>query len=260
MPKANQTMIDAGLKKIGFGGLDDPNLFDQIAFVVSGHGPKEGHARFLSLLMSAEPEQRKIAYDAIAPKLRFKALPLEDYIRMGAAEADRRQLPIYNKETLVVEEWKRQEVTTQDYIKDFLNDVEQPCNCTSIIGHSTHCPAHGEAEKMARELHASARADLSEKETQSGILGLIEESKPKEQLDDVNRAMRDEDNAAVAKYCLLLVCERCTLERRWYHLTHREALQTASSDGWTIKNWTPGDKTNLAQQTICPSCKKARLQ
>lgn len=127
MPVANKTMIDAGLRKAGFGGLTDPSLFDQIAMVISGRTPAEGHARFRSMLLSVEPDKRRIAYQAIAPKLRFKAYPLEDYERQGAVIADQRHLPSYDPTTLKVEDWKPQEIETQEHKQTKLEEYASNC-------------------------------------------------------------------------------------------------------------------------------------
>ena len=60
------------------------------------------HEHFRGVLMAVEPGLRKEAYEALSPKLRFKARPLGDYIFMAAQRADALQLPSYNHETLEV--------------------------------------------------------------------------------------------------------------------------------------------------------------
>lgn len=107
--------VDRELKRLGFGGLDDPTLFDQIAYVLSCKGPELGHRKFRSMLLSVEPAQRQIAYQSIAPKLSFKARPLEDYEREGAEVADQLKLPTYDPKTLMIEEWRPQVIETVEY-------------------------------------------------------------------------------------------------------------------------------------------------
>lgn len=55
--------INHKLKSLGFGGLDDPNVFSQIATLYRTHDA------FRGLLMSTHPEQRYIAYEALRPHL-----------------------------------------------------------------------------------------------------------------------------------------------------------------------------------------------
>lgn len=68
-----RTRINHELKKLGFGGIEDRNLFAQIATLY------KTHESFRGLLMSTQPDQRRIAYEALKPHLCFEAKPLADY-------------------------------------------------------------------------------------------------------------------------------------------------------------------------------------
>lgn len=59
----------------GLARLNDPELIQQLADLVSDwHGDK--HQFLQDLINECDPDQRYDMYSAIAPKLRFKALPL----------------------------------------------------------------------------------------------------------------------------------------------------------------------------------------
>lgn len=82
--------INHKLKKVGFGGLDDPNLFQQIATLYTTHDS------FRGLLMSTVPDQRRIAYESIRPHLCFVAKPLDVYEREIKEKAEREQWDVWN--------------------------------------------------------------------------------------------------------------------------------------------------------------------
>ena len=86
-----QKQVNHELKKLGFGGLDDPAIVQQMAFCVQDHE----HFRKV-LLAVGTGEQRKIAYDVMRPHLRFEAKPLDWYIMRGQQEAEELQLPVQN--------------------------------------------------------------------------------------------------------------------------------------------------------------------
>lgn len=89
--KPRQKQINHQLKKLGFGGLDDPQLLHQMGFCI------RDHEHFRKVLLAVETgEQRKIAYDAMRPHLNFPANPLDWYIMEGQREAEELQLPIKN--------------------------------------------------------------------------------------------------------------------------------------------------------------------
>src|ERR1017187_8360128 len=106
MPTAqNSVLVNKQLQKLGFGTLKDPNLFDQMAMVI------RDHTHFRRLLMAVEQDQRHVAYEALASKLRFKANSLEDYEIESRTLAEQNQLPHYDPKTLVATEFKPQSFT-----------------------------------------------------------------------------------------------------------------------------------------------------
>jgi hypothetical protein len=68
-----RSKINHELKKLGFGGIDDANLFAQMALIYKTHD------MFRGLLMATAQDQRRIAYEAMKPHLCFEAKPLADY-------------------------------------------------------------------------------------------------------------------------------------------------------------------------------------
>lgn len=87
-----RSKINHELKKLGFGGIDDPNLFAQIGTLY------KTHESFRGLLMSTKPEERRIAYDAIRPHLSFVAKPLDVYEREIHEKAEREQWDVIHKD------------------------------------------------------------------------------------------------------------------------------------------------------------------
>lgn len=85
--------VNHELRKMGFGGLDDPNLIAGIAFCI------RDHEHFRNQLFSVKPEERRHAYNTLRPHLRFAAKPLDVYEAEMKDFAERMQLPGYNKET-----------------------------------------------------------------------------------------------------------------------------------------------------------------
>lgn len=92
--KAEKARMNTHLRKHGLGGLEDPTLLEQLAFFV------KTHAKFQEMLMRVEPAERANSYKAIAPRLSFKAKPLEDYVIAAKREAE--NLPVYDHKTLAV--------------------------------------------------------------------------------------------------------------------------------------------------------------
>jgi hypothetical protein len=95
MPKTlnDRSKVDHELRRLGFGGLDDPNLIPQIAFFI------RDHAQFRGQLFSVLPEQRRLAYESLRPHLRFAAKPLDVYEAEMKEMAERQQLPGFNPAT-----------------------------------------------------------------------------------------------------------------------------------------------------------------
>lgn len=95
MPRTldQRSKVDHELRRLGFGGLDDPNLIPQIAFFITTH------EQFRGQLFSVLPEKRRIAYEALRPHLRFAARPLDVYEAEIKLMAEQKQLPTYDPKT-----------------------------------------------------------------------------------------------------------------------------------------------------------------
>ncbi len=87
-----RSKINHELKKCGFGGIDDPNLFAQIGTLY------KTHESFRGLLMSTKKDERRIAYEAIRPHLLFVAKPLDVYEREIHEKAEREQWDVIHKD------------------------------------------------------------------------------------------------------------------------------------------------------------------
>lgn len=92
-PRDDRSKVDRELRKLGFGGLDDPNLIPSIAFFI------KTHEQFRGQLFSVMPEKRREAYEALRPHLRFTAKPIDVYEAEMKDMAERQQLPGYNAAT-----------------------------------------------------------------------------------------------------------------------------------------------------------------
>jgi hypothetical protein len=82
--------INHQIKKMGFGGLDDPNIFAQIATLY------RTHETFRGLLMSTAPDQRRIAYESLRPHLMFTPKPLDVYESEIKQKAEREQWDVWD--------------------------------------------------------------------------------------------------------------------------------------------------------------------
>jgi hypothetical protein len=71
-PDANE--VNEYLMRHGLGGLDDPNLIHQIAFLVKDHN------HFAQIVRAISPAERTSAYDAMKPYLNFEPYPLDRYL------------------------------------------------------------------------------------------------------------------------------------------------------------------------------------
>lgn len=91
---AERKKINAFLRGAQLATLDDPRaLLNALAMGITDH------ARFREMLLKVEPTERNNAYHAIAPRLKFTAKPLEDYIIEGKQNAETQKLPVYDHET-----------------------------------------------------------------------------------------------------------------------------------------------------------------
>lgn len=82
---AKAEQINRALKKRGFGGLEDPNVVQHLAFCVRDHD------HFRTVLMGVVPAERVNAYEAMRPHLRFQAKPLDVYVAEAADLAARKE-------------------------------------------------------------------------------------------------------------------------------------------------------------------------
>lgn len=103
-----RTKINHELKKVGFGGLDDPTIFQQIATLY------KTHETFRGLLMSTAPDQRRVAYEALRPHLSFVAKPLDVYEREVKERAEREQWDVWNG-TTYPDKFKVSEIESEEY-------------------------------------------------------------------------------------------------------------------------------------------------
>lgn len=69
-----QGRINKVLEKKGFSKLHEEGLLDQMAVCV------RNHEHFRKILVKLDPEKRQSCYDCLAPRLTFKAHPLETYV------------------------------------------------------------------------------------------------------------------------------------------------------------------------------------
>lgn len=72
--------LNNALMAMGCGGLNDRNLYAQMAMLV------RSHKHFREVLKAANPAERRQAYDALAPRLMFKAKSIDVYL--GAESLD----------------------------------------------------------------------------------------------------------------------------------------------------------------------------
>lgn len=103
--------VNHQLKKLGFGGIHDPNLFSQIATLYSNHDS------FRGLLMSTAPDQRRVAYESLKPHLSFTPKPLDAYEMEIKEKAEREQWDIWDG-TAYPKPFKVGEVESPEYRLD----------------------------------------------------------------------------------------------------------------------------------------------
>jgi hypothetical protein len=90
MKLADRQRINHELKTLGFAGLEDNSVLQQIATLYTTH------ESFRGLLMSTEPKERRNAYEALKPHLCFAAKPLDVYEREIHEKAEREQWDIWD--------------------------------------------------------------------------------------------------------------------------------------------------------------------
>lgn len=133
MSRPNRTQVNAELKKLGFGGLEDNNLMQQLAFFIDSHN------KFRSLLLSTHPEKRREAYEALRPHLRFTPKPLDVYEMEGQQKAEREQLPYYNPTTGELTPMRSPEISLDELAQEAIaeNQHEKAGRKLELV--CTHC-------------------------------------------------------------------------------------------------------------------------
>lgn len=98
--KLEKQRMNKHLQSHGLGSLDDPTILLQLAVLV------KDHEHFRAVLMKVTADKRALCYQALAPKLRFKAKPLDVYESEAKRIAEEMRLPTYDPKTLAVTEFK----------------------------------------------------------------------------------------------------------------------------------------------------------
>src|SRR5258708_32998443 len=86
MEPKQKRRLENELVVMGLAGLNDPELIQQLADLVSAW-PGDKHDYLRDLLNECDQDKRYEMYEAIAPKLKFKALAFEQYEAQIAAKA-----------------------------------------------------------------------------------------------------------------------------------------------------------------------------
>lgn len=151
MALTDRKRVDHELKRLGFGGLDDPNLIPQIAFFI------KNHEQFMKQLHSVKPPERRHAYNALRPHLRFPAKPLDVYEAEMKDFADRQQLPIFDG-SVYGKPYKTAEVRLREVAEEALaqNHHEKHGGLTVAcskckVAQIFRAKTHKEAERAAHE-------------------------------------------------------------------------------------------------------------
>ena len=128
-----RSKVDIELRKLGFGGLDDPNLNQQIAFCI------RDHAQFRNQLFSVEPLKRRLAYEQLRPHLRFTAKPLDVYEAEMRTMAEQQQLPTLREGEIYPQEFKVPELTLDQLATDAIeqNSHEKQGGLELVCTHCT---------------------------------------------------------------------------------------------------------------------------
>jgi hypothetical protein len=195
----NVRQVNRELQRLGLGKLSDPKLFDQMAFLVRDHG------HFRGMLMHETPFDRSEMYKCLAPRLRFKALPLDVYEAQSKRLAEEKQLPQYNPSTLEVKEiapyhlksegFKAQEQQRRE-AEAFVSSMREPEPETSV------------------NLHVPQQRSVLDETAEKAIAKDLRE--------------------AGSKFQLTLVCCECTFEQKIRVKRKPAAYKLAKTDGWTF--------------------------
>jgi hypothetical protein len=228
--KERQT-INKKLKQMGFGGLDDANIFSQIATLYKTHDA------FRGLLMSTAPDQRRIAYESLKHHLSFTPKPLDVYEREIKDKAEREQWDVWNG-TAFPDKFKVGEVESDSY------KLERQAQ--EAIEQTKHEKAGGHLELVC------TRCTL-----QKFFPGKNRKLATKDAYDAGWRW--DERNGTKRTYCpdhvpgrctMTLACTKCEIKQRIRVWDEQDGYKLARLRGWLI-----------ADDCTCPECTvKALIQ
>jgi hypothetical protein len=224
---SERTKINHQLKKLGFGGINDPNLFAQIATLY------RTHESFRGLLMSTAPDQRRVAYAAIAPKLCFTAKPLDVYEREIHEKAEREQWDVIHKDNPHwPQPFKVGEVESDEYKLARLAE-----------------------DAIAAEKHAKAKGVVELVCTHCTLSGCFPAASRKAGLKDAHDAgwRWAERNGVEKTYCpqhvpgratMTLTCSNCGRQDRRRVWDQQDGYRTARLLGWDFND----------EKCACPKC------
>ena len=218
---AQKAKIDHELKRLGFGGLDDPNLIPSIAFLVKTHD------QFRGQLFSVLPEKRREAYEALRPHLRFDAKPLDVYEAEMKELAERQQIPGYDNATHQLVPFKA-------------GSAELDLIATEAIRQKRHEDSGGTLEMVCSHCTVSAifRAKLrKDAEKQAHIDGWRSDGRktycPKH---------------VPGRGSIVLTCADCEKEEKLRAWDQQDGYAAARLAGWIIED-----------EATCPQCAMKKI-
>jgi hypothetical protein len=233
--------INRELQRLGMGKLSDPKLFDQMAFLVRDHD------HFRGMLMHETQEVRNQMYQCLAPRLRFKALPLDVYEAQSKRIAEEKQLPQYNPSNLECREIRPYHVKSEEFraqeqgrreAEAFVSSMQEPSAATGVCS--------GCGKEYARAYLNNGK--LAPNDGRCHLCGPA----PRSVLDEVaEKSIARDLREAGSNYQLTLVCSRCTFEQKIRVKRKPSAYKLAKQDGWTFPE--------QGKKALCFACSKSRL-
>jgi hypothetical protein len=216
--------INHELKKVGFGGIDDPSIFAQIGTLYPSH------EAFRGLLMSTAPAQRHLAYDSVRPHLSFVAKPLDVYEREIHEKAEREQWDIWDG-SAYPKPFKVGEIESDQYrIEKLAQDAIQA---------EQHAKAKGVLElvctncTVAEVFPADTRKTATKKAHDYGW-----------RWQEKNGIQKAYCPAHVPGRCTMtLECSECGIKQRRRVWDEQDGYAAARRLGWTI-----------SESCVCPEC------
>jgi hypothetical protein len=218
--------INHELKRVGFGGLDDPNTIQQIATLY------RTHESFRGLLMSTAPDQRRIAYEALRSHLCFVVKPLDVYEREIHEKAEREQWDVIHKDNPHwPQPFKVSEIETDEYklakvASEAIEQAEHEKAKGALHLTCTKCTVGGEFPAPTRKQATKAAHDAGWR--------------------------WDERNGTKRTYCPAHVPGRATMTIECFQCEKKERLRVwDEQDGYAMARrlgW------EIADVTKCPKC------